>query len=133
MWAAGGGGGSKQSVPKRPPPELAQRCGADAQGVDAKRVWFRASDGALLDGAEVGDGEVGVVLAHESETDLCRWLPFAKTLSGKGYRAFAFDVRGSGRSTAQFAARATRYDLDVRAALRRAAAARSEEGLSRRC
>ena len=116
LVAGCGGGGSQQSVPKQPPPALAQRCGTDAQGVDAKRVWFRASDNALLDGAEVGDGDVGVVLAHESESDLCRWLPFAKTLAAKGYRAFAFDFRGSGSSPPQFAARATRYDLDVKAA-----------------
>ena len=116
LVASCGGGGSKQSVPKQPPPALAQRCGDDAKGVDAKRVWFRASDGSLLDGAEVGDGDVGVVLAHESESDLCPWLPFAKTLAGHGYRAFAFDFRGSGSSPAQFAARATRNDLDVVAA-----------------
>src|SRR5262245_11238534 len=113
LLAAGCGGGSKQSVPQQPPPELAQRCGPDAQGVDAKRVWFRASDGALLDGAEVGDGDVGVVLAHESGSDLCRWLPFAKTLAGKGYRALTFDFRGSGSSPPQFGAKATRNDLDV--------------------
>jgi len=111
-----GGSGSKQSVPKQPPPALAQRCGNDAQGVDANRVWFRASDGALLDGAEVGDGEVGVVLAHESQSDLCPWLPFAETLADKGYRALAFDFRGSGASPAQFSPKATRYDLDVKAA-----------------
>jgi dienelactone hydrolase len=113
LLAAGCGGGSKQSVPKQPPPALAQRCGDDAKGVEAKQMWFRASDGALLDGAEVGDGDVGVVLAHESPSDLCPWLPFAKTLADKGYRAFAFDFRGSGASPAQFAAKATRNDLDV--------------------
>jgi alpha-beta hydrolase superfamily lysophospholipase len=116
VLAAGCGGSSKQGVPKQPPPALAQRCGEDAQGVDAKRVWFRASDGALLDGAEVGDGDVGVVLAHESPSDLCPWLPFAKTLADHGYRAFAFDFRGSGSSPPQFAAKATRDDLDVVAA-----------------
>ena len=116
LVAGCGGGGSRQSVPKQPPPALAQRCGQDAQAVDAKRVWFRAGDGTLLDGAEVGDGDVGVVLAHESQSDLCPWLPYAKTLAEKGYRAFAFDFRGSGSSPAQFAAKATRYDLDVKAA-----------------
>jgi pimeloyl-ACP methyl ester carboxylesterase len=114
VFAAGCGGGSKQSVPKQPPPGLAGRCGDDAQGVDAKSVWFRASDNALLDGAEVGD--VGVVLAHESEADLCRWLPFAKALADQGYRAFAFDFRGSGASPAKFTAKSTGYDLDVKAA-----------------
>jgi alpha-beta hydrolase superfamily lysophospholipase len=116
LTAGCGGGGSKQSVPKQPPPALAQRCGDDAQGVDANRLWFRASDGALLDGAEVGDGDVGVVLAHESESDLCPWLPFAKTLADKGYRALAFDFRGNGSSPPQYAAKATRYNLDVKAA-----------------
>jgi alpha-beta hydrolase superfamily lysophospholipase len=113
---AGCGGSSKQSVPKQPPPALATRCGDDAEGVDAKRIWFRASDGALLDGAEVGDGDVGIALAHESPSDLCPWLPFAKTLADHGYRAFAFDFRGSGSSPAQFGPRATRNDLDVVAA-----------------
>ena len=45
------GGGSKQSTPGKPPPKLAQRCGDDAKGVEAKQVWFRASDRALLDDA----------------------------------------------------------------------------------
>jgi dienelactone hydrolase len=111
-----GGGGSKQSSPKNPPPAVDKRCGDDAKGVDAHPVWFRASDGALLDGAEVGDGDVGVVLAHESDSDLCPWLPYAKALADKGYRAFAFDFRGSGKSPPQFAAKAVRYDLDVEAA-----------------
>jgi dienelactone hydrolase len=117
LLAAGcGGGGSEQSAPKKPPPGLAQRCGDDAKGVEAKKVWFRASDGALLDGAEVGDGDVGVVLAHEYPSDLCPWLPFAKTLADHGYRAFAFDLRGSGASPARYGRAATRYDLDVEAA-----------------
>jgi len=117
LAAAGcGGGGSNESVPKKPPQSIAQRCGDVAQGIDAHQVWFRASDGALLDGAEVGDGDMGVVLAHESDSDLCPWLPYAKTLADNGYRAFAFDFRGSGSSPPQFAAKAVRYDLDVEAA-----------------
>ncbi len=114
--AAGCGGGSKQNVPKQPPPAIASRCGDEAQGVEAKEVWFRATDGALLDGAAVGDGDVGVVLAHESPSDLCPWLPFAKTLADHGYRAFPFDFRGSGASPARFGAQATRFDQDVAAA-----------------
>ena len=113
---AGCGGGSKQSVPEKPPPAVASRCGDDARGVDAKPFWFRARDGALLDGVSVGDGDVGVVLAHEYPSDLCPWLPFARTLAGSGYRALAFDFRGSGSSPARFGAEATKYDLDVEAA-----------------
>jgi alpha-beta hydrolase superfamily lysophospholipase len=111
------GGGSKQDVPGKPPPALASRCGPDAENVDAKLVWFRASDGTLLDGAAIGDGDVAVVLAHESPSDLCPWLRYAKTLAARGFRAFVFDFRGSGASEgATRFADYHRLDWDVEAA-----------------
>ena len=117
LLAAGcGGRSSNQNVPKNPPPSLASRCGDAAKGVDAKLVWFRASDGALLDGAAVGDGDTAVVLAHGNPADLCAWLPYAKTLASRGYLALAFDFRGFGASLPQYAAKAVRVDRDVIAA-----------------
>jgi alpha-beta hydrolase superfamily lysophospholipase len=116
LAGCGGGSGSKQNVPKSPPPDLASRCGDDAQGVDAKLVWFRASDGALLDGAALGDGDTAVVLAHGNPADLCAWLPYAKTLASRGYLALTFDLRGFGASPPQYAAKAVRVDRDVVAA-----------------
>jgi alpha-beta hydrolase superfamily lysophospholipase len=113
----GSGGGSKQDVPEKPPPTLATRCGPEGQNVKAQLVWFRASDGVLLDGAMVGDGDVAVVLAHQYPSNLCPWLPYAKTLASHGYRAFAFDFRGLGASdSAKAYADAGRYELDVEAA-----------------
>jgi len=44
-------------------------------------VWFEATDGTLLDGAFVGSGSSGVVLAHEYPADLCGWWPFATYLA----------------------------------------------------
>lgn len=111
----GCGGGSTQNLPKDPPPALASRC-TESDGLDAKLVWFRAGDGALLDGAVIGDGETAVVLAHGYPSDLCPWLPYAKTLAAHGYLALAFDFRGAGSSAPQFAEKATRFDLDVKAA-----------------
>lgn len=111
-----GDSGSEQNLPEKPPPALASRCGTEAEGLDAKLVWFRASDGALLDGAAVGGGKVGVVLAHEYPADLCSWLPFARTLADEGYLAFPFDFRGSGSSPSRFGAQAARFDRDVEAA-----------------
>jgi alpha-beta hydrolase superfamily lysophospholipase len=111
-----GGESSKESVPKQPPPELASRCAEQAQGIDEKPFWFRASDKALLNGVAVGDGDVAVVLAHGYPADLCGWLSYAKTLASRGYLAFAFDFRGLGASPQQFADRATRHDLDLEAA-----------------
>jgi alpha-beta hydrolase superfamily lysophospholipase len=120
LLAVGGascGGSSKQDAPEKPPPALASRCGPDAKNVDAKLVWFRASDGTLLDGAAIGDGDVAVVLAHESPSDLCPWLRYAKTLADRGFRAFVFDLRGSGASeSARRFADYKRLDWDVEAA-----------------
>jgi hypothetical protein len=51
-------------------PSLRKWCGGSADG-EAKVGWFRATDGVLLDGATLGTGKTGVVLAHESPADLC--------------------------------------------------------------
>jgi alpha-beta hydrolase superfamily lysophospholipase len=113
----GSRGVSKQDVPDKPPPALATRCGPDAQNVKAQLVWFRASDGILLDGAAIGDGETAVVLAHEYPSNLCLWLPYAKTLASHGFLAFVFDLRGLGSSqSAKAYSDADRYDRDVEAA-----------------
>src|SRR2546428_10529610 len=78
-------------------PDPGQRCGALTRG--AKAVWFRAADGTVLDGAAVGTGRSGVVLAHEYPADLCGWWPFATHLARHGFRVLAFDFRCFGLST----------------------------------
>ena len=99
---------------------LSAQCGAEAQGIDAKPFWFRASDKALLNGVAVGEGDTAVVLAHGNPSQLCEWLPYAKTLASRGYLALAFDFRGLGNSREQFGERATRHDLDLEAAYEQA-------------
>jgi len=111
-----GCGGSKSDLPKEPPPVLSAQCGVDADGIDAKPFWFRASDKSLLNGVAIGDGDTAVVLAHGYPSDLCSWLPYAKTLAARGYLALAFDFRGLGNSKVQFGERADRHDLDLEAA-----------------
>jgi pimeloyl-ACP methyl ester carboxylesterase len=107
--AACGGGG--ESAPPAPPP-LAQRCGSRAAGVDAKTLWFRASDGTRLDGAEVGSGDRGVILLHESPADLCDWAEYAKSLAARGFRVLLVDLRGFGLSRgAPSGARGARADV----------------------
>ena len=111
-----GCGGSESDVPKEPPPVLSAQCGDVAEGIDAKPFWFRARDKALLNGVAIGDGNTAVVLAHGYPSQLCEWLPYAKTLASRGYLALAFDFRGLGNSKQQFGERATRHDLDLEAA-----------------
>jgi alpha-beta hydrolase superfamily lysophospholipase len=79
-------------------PPLEQRCGSAFAGVSADMIRFRAGDGTRLDGARLGDGAVGVVLASESQSDLCGWVPYAITLQKAGFRVLDFDYRGFGYS-----------------------------------
>jgi len=80
-----------------PPPPLQKRCGSDASG-DAKTLWFRASDGTLLDAAELGEGDRGVVLLHESPADLCGWAPYGSKLAKQGFHVLLVDLRAFGLS-----------------------------------
>ena len=53
----------------------------------ATNVSFQAAGGASLKGAVLGRGSTGVVLAHTTGADRCQWLPFARDLAKRGYRA----------------------------------------------
>src|SRR5918996_2745240 len=81
-------------------------------------VQFRASDGTRLVGVLLGRGRTGVALGHERGANLCNWLPFARVLAGRGYRALAFDHRGYGES-AQYPKSFFRLDRDFLAAVDR--------------
>jgi pimeloyl-ACP methyl ester carboxylesterase len=99
-------------------PPLGRRCGAAAAGVKAKVGWFHATDGVLLDGASLGDGSTGIVLAHESPADLCGWLPYAKVLGAAGFRVLAFDHRHFGLSQLPIAAaKCGRFSKDLAGAV----------------
>jgi dienelactone hydrolase len=57
----------------------------------AREVVFSSSKGETVIGAVLGTGSVGVVLAHQVQSDLCEWLPYAKTLRDMGRRVLIFD------------------------------------------
>lgn len=97
LATAGCGSGSHRALdaPGRKLPSLSARCGGP---VTATVGWFRASDGVSLDGAALGSGKTGVVLAHESPADLCGWVPFAQKLARAGFRVLLFDHRQHGLS-----------------------------------
>jgi dienelactone hydrolase len=85
----------RAAVAAIPPPPLAHRCRTK---VTARTFWFQAADGATLDGAVLGTGRTGVVLATEYPADLCRWVPEAIALTERGLRVLLFDFRGLGLS-----------------------------------
>jgi hypothetical protein len=41
--------------------------------------------------AVLGTGPVGVVLSNQSDQNLWGWLPFARTLTARGFRALVYD------------------------------------------
>ena len=93
------------------PLKLIERCVRKAD--HARIVRFRAGDRVRLLGVLMGKGPVAVALAHESDGSLCNWLPFARVLARNGYRALAFDFRGSGSSALARGSRSARYDSDI--------------------
>ena len=85
----------------------------------ARVVRFRASDRVRLLGVELGSGPRGVVLAHQGASNLCIWLPYARSLAVRGYRVLVFDHRGFGSSgRASHWRRQNRVDYDVLGAIR---------------
>jgi pimeloyl-ACP methyl ester carboxylesterase len=83
--------------------------------VRGNELWFRAADGTRLVGHRFGGGGTAVVLAHQSDGDLCEWVPYARRLAARGYFVFPFDFRGHGFSRQ---GRETRLGADVAAAVR---------------
>jgi pimeloyl-ACP methyl ester carboxylesterase len=79
-------------------------------------LWFRAADGTKLVGHRFGKGTTAVILAHQSEGDLCDWLPYARRLARLGYFVFPIDFRGYGFSATRTGAAAYRYAADIAAA-----------------
>ena len=91
---------------------------ADASCTGTGDVAFRAGDRTRLVGHIFGRGSTVVVLAHESRSSMCQWVPYAKRLAAKGYRVFVFDFRNYGRSQQVGYGRSARLAGDVAAATR---------------
>ena len=77
---------------KQRPLKLRETCVTKAERAHVLR--FRASDRVRLVGVELGCGPRGVVLAHQGASDLCIWIPYARSLAARGYRVLVFDHRG---------------------------------------
>lgn len=83
--------------------------------VQGGELWFHAADGTRLVGHRFGKGRTAVILAHQSEGDLCDWLPYAKRLAARGYFVFPIDFRGYGFSDRPLSGQ-YRYVQDIAAA-----------------
>jgi alpha-beta hydrolase superfamily lysophospholipase len=81
-------------------------------------VSFRAADGTKLVGHVFGTGRKAVILGHQSQSNLCDWVTYARRLARLGYTAFAIDFRGHGLSQHRQGAAANRLALDRAAAVK---------------
>jgi pimeloyl-ACP methyl ester carboxylesterase len=105
---------SSSAVATASPGTVGHVCGT---GNRTPLVHFRTTDGVRLVGARYGHGAVGVVLAHQSDDDMCDWVPFARILAAHRWTALTFDFRGFPPSVSS-TQHAEAYTLDVRAAVR---------------
>jgi pimeloyl-ACP methyl ester carboxylesterase len=120
VLAAGCGGSTSSTLTARGRalPTLTRRCGqGPGAGTRVTTGWFRAPDGVLLDGASLGSGSTGVVLAHESPDDLCGWVSYAGVLSRAGFRVLLFDLRGFGLSQTPSRGKSGRFTRDFEGAV----------------
>jgi pimeloyl-ACP methyl ester carboxylesterase len=111
---AGGGTASPPSSAGAPPTTAAVIDKPCLEAVEATRVFrFPTADGATLVGLTLGRGRTGLVLGHQLGSDLCEWLPQARSFARRGYQVLVFDFAGFGDSRA---GPDSRVDTDVVAA-----------------
>ena len=93
----GGSGGSGPSVSKITSASPAS-CFFGRKSARAVRFAVPGFPGKTgdIDGAVVGTGKVGVVLAHQLGETMCEWYAYADYLALRGYRAFAFTFSDAG-------------------------------------
>lgn len=91
-------GAARAATAQDAPPSLVDACGSAFSTLGAESRWLTTADGVRLYAVQAGSGSTAIVLAHEAQSDLCEWLPYAKTLVDAGFRVLAFDFRGYGRS-----------------------------------
>jgi pimeloyl-ACP methyl ester carboxylesterase len=65
-----------------------------------RQVRFGPRGTGELGGVVLGAGRTGILLAHQTDGDLCMWTEYAATLVPAGYRVLAMDMPGYGSSYA---------------------------------
>jgi dienelactone hydrolase len=87
---------SKSSVPatpSSPSPTIAASCLAKDPAAAPHVTHFLSSDGKdQVEAYTLGDGPIGVVLAHQSGDDLCQWQPMMADFTAKSYRVMAISM-----------------------------------------
>lgn len=101
LAAAAAMAGCTSGEPKKAAPPAGPVPGAGCPNAVASghAIRFGTNGATNLGGVVFGTGKTGVVLAHQSDGDLCQWTTYAHELADKGYRVLAFDFASYGSST----------------------------------
>ncbi len=96
------GGGRPAATSTQPSSPAATRSPAYGitclQGGERTAVFrFRDGEGLNTVGVVLGQGRNGLVFGHERGSNLCEWVPLARSYARLGYRALAFDFRNYNR------------------------------------
>jgi pimeloyl-ACP methyl ester carboxylesterase len=68
------------------------------QGAERAAAFrFRVGEGLNTVGVVLGQGRDGLVFGHQLGSNLCEWIPVARSYARLGYRALMFDFRGYNR------------------------------------
>jgi dienelactone hydrolase len=73
-------------------------CVREGDGYETEIVHFKTSDGARIDGVSILHGDVGIAFAHQQDSDVCSWMPYAYrfTFTG-GPRLLVFNFPDTAR------------------------------------
>ncbi|MGW4482341.1 alpha/beta hydrolase [Amycolatopsis sp. NPDC004368] len=122
---------SATRLPATPPPPydvtVHERTRKTAQGfpvnvcvpdrLDQQVLSLTTSDGFHLPAIELGSGDRGILLDHESGYYICSWLDTAEKLAAKGYHVLVFEYRGHGAAQKNDGPVTDNFDRDTSAAL----------------
>ncbi|MGW3244765.1 alpha/beta hydrolase family protein [Streptomyces sp. NPDC001070] len=92
LTACGGGDGGGQAADATPPEDFGCLTAAQAK---SGSVSYDDTDDNPVDAWFAGKGDAAVLLMHQSDGDLCQWLPQAELLLKDGYRVLVVDSNGS--------------------------------------
>ncbi|MCL6577275.1 alpha/beta fold hydrolase [Kyrpidia sp.] len=89
------------TTPSASPDVTLPPVGVDCRELATQGLTLHLTNAADLSIAavEYGSGPKGVVLAHQSDANMCQWLRYAIVLAEQGYRVVAFDFAGFGASS----------------------------------
>jgi hypothetical protein len=95
LAACGGGDGKESGKPDVSASQPEDFGCLDTAEAKTGSVSFKSDGSTDTEGFLTGEGTTGILLAHQSDGDVCQWVDKARELGKSGYRVLAVDSAGS--------------------------------------